>query len=230
MAIALGLLLGALGVADLVRRPGDHRAALDRPAIAGTVFIVLGLVLAGAGWHATWLAPLGVLIVLLWLWGQWRQNLIALAGTALALLTVLIFGQYLRWYDAPISGWYNSLEVPGLNAVSFEQAVLGLGAVLFLLQSSNVVVRVVLGEAGPQVLAQENLIKGGRIIGPLERVFIFAMALIGQYAAAAALIAAKGIVRFPEISQDEKLGFRAEYFLVGSFASWAMSFGFVLLF
>jgi hypothetical protein len=36
------------------------------------------------------------------------------------------------------------------------------------------------------------------------------------------VIAAKGIVRFPEISKDATGGSKAEYFLVGSFASWAL--------
>ena len=65
-------------------------------------------------------------------------------------------------------------------------------------------------------------LKGGRFIGPLERVFLLALVLTGQFTALAAVIAAKGIVRFPEISKDETGGSKAEYFLVGSFASWAL--------
>ena len=37
----------------------------------------------------------------------------------------------------------------------------------------------------------------------------------------AAVVAAKGIIRFPEISKDTE-GSKAEYFLVGSFTSWAL--------
>jgi hypothetical protein len=65
-------------------------------------------------------------------------------------------------------------------------------------------------------------LKGGRFIGPLERVFLLALVLTGQFTAVAAVIAAKGIVRFPEISKDDTGGSKAEYFLVGSFASWAI--------
>jgi len=65
-------------------------------------------------------------------------------------------------------------------------------------------------------------LKGGRFIGPLERVFLLALVLTGQFTAVAAVIAAKGIVRFPEISKDDTGGSKAEYFLVGSFASWAL--------
>jgi len=70
--------------------------------------------------------------------------------------------------------------------------------------------------------SQFTELKGGRFIGPLERVFLLALVLTGQFTAVAAVIAAKGIVRFPEISKDDTGGSKAEYFLVGSFASWAL--------
>jgi hypothetical protein len=65
-------------------------------------------------------------------------------------------------------------------------------------------------------------LKGGRFIGPLERVFLLALALSGEFTAIAAVVAAKGIIRFPEISKDDTAGSKAEYFLVGSFASWGL--------
>jgi hypothetical protein len=46
---------------------------------------------------------------------------------------------------------------------------------------------------------------------------------IGAVALLAAFIAAKGIVRFPEIQKDNAGGTQAEYFLVGSMASWAIA-------
>ena len=41
-------------------------------------------------------------------------------------------------------------------------------------------------------------------------------------------VAAKGIVRFPEISEDRGVGGKAEEFLVGSFTSWAIAAAAVL--
>lgn len=64
-------------------------------------------------------------------------------------------------------------------------------------------------------------LKGGRYIGPIERLFMLAFILIGQFGVMAAIVAAKGIIRFPEISKDTE-GTKAEYFLVGSFTSWAL--------
>ncbi|MHA7245765.1 hypothetical protein ACX80C_02985 [Arthrobacter tecti] len=42
------------------------------------------------------------------------------------------------------------------------------------------------------------------------------------------LSAAKGLVRFPEISEDRGSGSKAEEFLVGSLASWTLSIAGVL--
>ncbi|RFA12786.1 hypothetical protein B7R21_10700 [Subtercola boreus] len=77
-------------------------------------------------------------------------------------------------------------------------------------------------------------LKGGRLIGPLERLLIVAIVLAGLAPIAAALVAAKGIVRFPEIAQDARggdslSGTKAEYFLVGSLVSWATAAGAIAL-
>ncbi|PJJ70647.1 hypothetical protein CLV46_0169 [Diaminobutyricimonas aerilata] len=71
-------------------------------------------------------------------------------------------------------------------------------------------------------------LRGGRMIGPLERVLIVVLALADASTIIAALLAAKGIVRFPEISEDRGTGSKAEEFLVGSLTSWALSAGAVL--
>lgn len=71
-------------------------------------------------------------------------------------------------------------------------------------------------ESGPAL-------KGGRLIGPLERLLIVVLAFSGAPAIIAALAAAKGIVRFPEIAEDRGSGSKAEEFLVGSLASWTLS-------
>lgn len=65
--------------------------------------------------------------------------------------------------------------------------------------------------------------KGGRLIGPLERVIVLLLTLAAAYPVLAAMLAAKGIVRFPEISRDGETGARAEYFLVGSLVSWVIA-------
>jgi hypothetical protein len=75
-------------------------------------------------------------------------------------------------------------------------------------------------EPGDPVSTPSPVLKGGRLIGPLERILVFVLTLAGAYTLIAAVFAAKGIVRFPEISADGKSGNRAEYFLIGSLVSW----------
>lgn len=66
-------------------------------------------------------------------------------------------------------------------------------------------------------------LRGGRWIGPLERILLLLLASAGaHHIAIAAVIAAKGVVRFPEISRDEGGG-KAEEFLIGSLASWTLA-------
>ncbi|MFE2774354.1 hypothetical protein [Microbacterium resistens] len=72
---------------------------------------------------------------------------------------------------------------------------------------------------------REEGFRGGRLIGPLERVIVLLLTLAAAYPLLAAMLAAKGIVRFPEISRDGHSGARAEYFLVGSLVSWVVALG-----
>jgi hypothetical protein len=73
--------------------------------------------------------------------------------------------------------------------------------------------------------AADPAFRGGRLIGPLERVLVLLLTLFAAYPLLAAMLAAKGIVRFPEISRDGASGARAEYFLVGSLVSWVVALG-----
>ncbi|MFC0582746.1 hypothetical protein [Micrococcoides hystricis] len=66
-------------------------------------------------------------------------------------------------------------------------------------------------------------LRGGRFIGPLERWLIVLLAVTDQPTLIAALVAAKGIGRFPELSADRARGAKAEEFLVGSLVSWGFA-------
>lgn len=75
----------------------------------------------------------------------------------------------------------------------------------------------------PVVTSTVSLMRGGRWIGPLERWIIVALGLVGALPIIAAIMAGKGIVRFPEISADRGQGSKAEEFLVGSLLSWSIA-------
>ena len=116
-----------------------------------------------------------------------------------------------------------------------------LALAVFLTQSGNRITRCVLLLSGRELGADGvpagavpgSRLKGGRVIGPLERIFITVLIVFEAYHIVAALMAAKGIVRFPEISaeakRDDATGTKAEEFLVGSLASWGLAGGAGLL-
>lgn len=225
----LAVLLAAVGVADLAR-PHVPRSLWSRidlvPLVAAGVAVLVAFGL-GYRWHSLWVAVLVALVMLGWIRQSHRWLPAALPGAA---VVALLAGQQVPRERPPISGWYSSLDIPGLATVSIPAAALAFGVALFLVQSANVAVRRVLTGAGPGVLEEGERLKGGRILGPVERLAIFALALSGNVAAISAVIAAKGILRFPEISRDADSGLRAEYVLVGSFVSWGLALVFVPLF
>lgn len=134
--------------------------------------------------------------------------------------------------------------------IPLDWVVAVFGVALFLVRSSNLITRAALRRAAESPSAASGstrrwelrirgrvigeigdrpgesatpLLQGGRLIGPIERALIVVLALFGAYVLIAALVAAKGVVRFPEISADRDVGSKAEEFLVGSFTSWAIA-------
>lgn len=196
------------------------------------VAVVVAACVALAGPAGLLPAAVAAVVLVGWAWTQawWRP-----AG---ALLTAVLAALVL--WDV-VSGRIG--EGTGLSVM-----VAGAVIVLFLMESGNRVTRSVLSLAGRQdrppaadtpsgesgavsaeVSAEELELKGGRFIGPMERILVLGLALAGAEGIIGALLAAKGIVRFPEISADRQRGGRAEEFLVGSLTSWGLAAGGVLL-
>lgn len=113
----------------------------------------------------------------------------------------------------------------GSRAAGVSAAV---GIVIFLTVPANQVVSDILAVARQHPEKDEEPhdsgvpMRGGRWIGPLERLLILLLASVEAPAAVAAIVAAKGIIRFPEISKDQE-GQKAEEFLIGSFSSWILA-------
>ena len=113
----------------------------------------------------------------------------------------------------------------GSRAAKMGAAV---GIVIFLAAPANRIVSDILAAArqSPHVderpSSSEAPMRGGHWIGPLERILILLLASVEAPAAVAAIVAAKGVIRFPEVSKDEA-GQKAEEFLIGSFASWVLA-------
>ena len=101
---------------------------------------------------------------------------------------------------------------------------------MFLQASANALVRLLLAVVGTPEADQS--LRGGRFIGPMERTLIFGLGVAGYLTAAAVVATAKGLLRFPEISKEDKHDIHAatEYFLVGSLASWILALAPLALF
>ncbi|MFD2674678.1 hypothetical protein [Gulosibacter bifidus] len=108
-------------------------------------------------------------------------------------------------------------------------AICGIGAVLanpvirFLLQ--RIAPAPAVDARGPQLLDAERELPGGRWIGILERIAVYASLVAAFPAGLAFVIAIKGLGRYPELraQKNPRVG---ELFIIGTFASmlWAAAF------
>lgn len=106
-----------------------------------------------------------------------------------------------------------------MTGTLFDALVMGFGA--FILTSpANLAVRWVLRRARAHVGPPKG---AGRWIGVLERLLIFVLVVMGEAGAAGLVVAAKSILRYPEISGQTPT-INPEYVLVGSMTSWLLAF------
>lgn len=228
--IVTAMLLIAIGSADVIRQFVSPRARRIALAVAGILVVLLSI--AAGAWPA---GVLAVACAAAWIW-LLPTHASARARFWPAIVLALMCGGFVALlgsrHDVGLLGSVWSMASP-IGALSLDKALLAIGAVLFLLESANLIVRAALreemamdaatSESDTPLAAPSKTLKGGRLIGPLERVLVFALTLAGMYTLLAAVLAAKGIVRFPEISRDRDAGNRAEYFLVGSMVSWVIA-------
>lgn len=247
--ILAGFLLLAIGAVDLVRQFAPRRW------IGYLVVAVLLLVLGSVGDALLpMLAALGAGALWVWCMPDHRPSPVGFwPAVLLGMVSVGAVVALPDRAGAGLIGEVWHLDSP-VGQIPFDLAVLVVGAAAFLLESANLVVRAALdgehtwrpverreldrtdeGEArgGRDTSGDESAVvddrrgafQGGRLIGPLERILVLMLTLAAAYPLLAAMLAAKGIVRFPEISRGRETGARAEYFLVGSLVSWVIALG-----
>lgn len=221
MTALLTLLLGIMAVlapggAD---RPVLRRRAAPELVTAQIVVLVVG-------------ALLGALVLGL----PWWQTAAAILLAGLwSVLARLVVGP-----RASLGCWGAVLAVVALCAALQDEPQAaarraadlcrGAGCLLLLTTPANRLVIDLLAVARGRTRASDAAeadgdapLRGRRWIGPLERILLLLLASAGaHHTAIAAVIAAKGVVRFPEISRDEGGG-KAEEFLIGSLASWTLA-------
>jgi len=238
----IGLLLLAYGTTDLTNSLRPVR--LLPGAVGAIVTVAVGL-LADLG-HGADLAAVLVIAALavVWDWSVTRG-----LGRGPAALPLVLFASTLSVAVAlsgaaghaagPLGRWLDDVAVPVLSALDPDRALLLAGVLMLQLSSGNVLVRLVLAVTHTLNPARhgtpsdpEMQLKGGRLLGPMERVFIVCLGLAGQLTAASVVVAAKGLLRFPELqsrADQDRIHQLTEYFLVGSFASWLIALGSLLL-
>lgn len=238
----LGILLIGLSVTDLAHSVRPIRFLPE--CLGALAALVVGL-LAGltSGRGVIGLLAVAVLVLLwglsvTWGFGHPGPAWVPLAVFNLALGLAIGFSGLAPEAAGPLAHWLDSVTLPVLADLSADRFLLLVGAFGLQLSTGNVIVRLVLKSTGTIRPAADGsmprtALKGGRLLGPLERVFILALALGGQFTAASIVVAAKGLLRFPELSSrrdQERIHRLTEYFLLGSFVSWLVALGsYVLL-
>lgn len=246
----LAALLVALGVADVVggQLRQQRRTGQLWPVVAGLLTLVLIALLCGL----TTAADLGLLALAAVVVAGWEllsakafgssrhywSPLVVLAAGGVGL--VLLSG-----FASPVAGpaarWLAWADLPGLSGLEPDRVLLILG--LFAVQGStgNVAVRLVLRHVGalrPTGPQPSDRLRGGRLLGPMERVVILGLGLAGQVTGATVVIGAKALIRWPELQKSKapvgdgpfpgdpdpvSIDEVTEYFLVGSFVSWLIA-------
>lgn len=238
----IAVLMIGIAVADLGHSVRPVRIV---PECVGAAVAVLVGVLCGL----TGLRDVLALVVIAGIVLGWGHTVRQGFGRNRASVPLLLIGAafVLAVLVAPAAGpaggvlddWLSKDPLPVLHGLDADRALLLCGAFLVQLSTGNVLVRLVLAATGtvnPTRLGgiddPETRLKGGRLLGPMERVFILGLGLAGHLTAASIVIAAKGLLRFPELQskQDQvRIHHLTEYFLVGSFVSWLVPLGSLVL-
>lgn len=236
----LAVLLLGLALTDLTHSVRHVRFV---PEMVGAVCAVLVGLLAGLT-SGRDLAALSVIAVLVLLWGLTVTRGFGRGPVWLPLLVLAValglgvgFSGAAPEAAGPLGDWLSGSGVPLLAGLSADRFLLLAGAFAIQLSTGNVLVRLVLKATGTINPTRDGSmpptpLKGGRLLGPLERVFILALALAGHVTAASIVVAAKGLLRFPELSsrgEQHHVHQMTEYFLVGSFVSWMVALSSMLL-
>ena len=200
-----------------------------------------------------------------------RRALAGLAAFAAIVVGLLAFSGAASPAGGPFATWLHWADLPGNGSLGPGRVLLLVSLAVFNVATANIIVRLVLlaigalrpsdvtnanaaaaaaasltGHAAPPTSGQPaDRLKGGRLLGPMERLVILGLGLAGEFGAAGLVIAAKGLLRFPEIQaaarsssgnagdpnsasyQGGPAGIDdvTEYVLVGSFVSWLIALG-----
>jgi hypothetical protein len=89
-------------------------------------------------------------------------------------------------------------------------------AIIFLTGPAGILIGQLTMRWREKIIGAESLANAGKWIGIIERLIVFILVMLGQYAAISLLIAAKGIIRFNEKDRQEV---KTEYLVIGTLLS-----------
>jgi hypothetical protein len=221
--IALGVALFAIGLGDLLTGGLGGEVRSWQRAVGGTAVAVVTAgfaVLLIGGWNPKAATLLLVLVALSALpWSLLRMPTLqqphqqqdqqrdprapmALTGLFFPLLVVAaVSGTWPPAGGDAATKWLSNQPFKGLAGAGLGPFCLAVGVAVALVATANGVVRSVLQMAGTPVVKAAHRLRGGRLIGPLERLMIFGLAVAGEPTAAALVVSAKSLLRFPELSK-----------------------------
>lgn len=217
----IAILLIGLGCADLARSSrttrGRATAHVLAPVVVATVAGLSGVhawpdvvaLALGLGGAAAWIELSGRTQ------RTGRDAVWALAVLAATLVGLLAFSGAATAPGGPLQRWLDWADLPADAAPPLARVLLLVGLGLFNIATANVIVRLVLlaiGALRPDQVTRPpdpqpaDRLKGGRLLGPMERLVILGLGLAGEFGAAGLVIAAKGLLRFPEIQASGRAG------------------------
>lgn len=222
------LALLGFGVGDLVALL-PLKTALGRVAAAAAgVLVILG-VAALSGMSASSVALTAIIAVPVVVWlllspgAPEKRHAWLLLLPITALLGTSALSGSASQIERDLAHWYEGLpfDFASSKAIAVDQFMLGIGVLLFLLATSNQIVKLVLATTDAKDLEENQLPKGGRLLGPMERLIVAAAVVAGDPVGAGFVVAAKGLLRFPEVNRPGNTSIHelTEYLLVGTFTS-----------
>ena len=144
-------------------------------------------------------------------WKSYRPKTLFYFITDQFLHMLVIFG---AWYFTFIK-WANVTEA--LSFVKNNNNLWALvTAIIFLTAPAGILIGQMTMKWREKIIGAESLANAGKWIGIIERLIVFILVMVGQFAAISLLIAAKGIIRFNEKDRPEV---KTEYLVIGTLLS-----------
>lgn len=179
-----------------------------------------------------------IMILILWDWYYWSLSLI-LVGMHGVIDLLKVYAERKetekRWFlidqllhmVSILFLWmiWQGVSISGRDVLTGEHW-LYLLAFVIVTRVSDVVLQKVLSQWAPELAdgEEESLHRAGQYIGVLERLFVCAFVVLGNFQAIGFLIAAKSVFRFGDLrkARDRKL---TEYILIGTLLSFGLAMG-----